>query len=239
MKTAYLNLRYSDGPRVEAFAAGLRRLGYRVAIGLNRSPRDHDLLVTWNRIGAANDAARLFKNVVVAENATWGNGFQGDNWLHLARDHHNAAGMFPVGGPERWDSLGVELQPFRTEGETIILAQRGIGSAPTAMPAHWPDDARRRHGGRIRRHPGRGKAIPLADDLKRCGKAVTWGSGAAIRALMMGVPVASEMPGWIGQQDNTEAGRLEMFRRLAWAQWRMEEIANGDPFARLLEYRSG
>jgi hypothetical protein len=63
---------------------------------------------------------------------------------------------------------------------------------------------------------------------------VTWGSGAAIKALQWGIPVVSEMPDWIGEQDNTDAGRLEMFRRLAWAQWTMEEIAHGEPFARLL-----
>ena len=77
--------------------------------------------------------------------------------------------------------------------------------------------------------------MPLADDLKQCGKVVTWGSGAAIQALMMGIPVISEMPDWIGKQDNTEAGRLDMLRRLAWAQWRLPEIASGEPFVRLLD----
>jgi hypothetical protein len=62
--------------------------------------------------------------------------------------------MFPVGGPERWDDLGVELLPFRSEGETVILPQRGIGAAPTAMSREWPQDALRRHGGRVRYHPG-------------------------------------------------------------------------------------
>lgn len=209
--------------------------GYRVAIGLNRAPREHDLLVTWNRIGAANDAAKLYFQVIVAENATWGNDFMGGQWLHLARDRHNTAGMFQVAGADRWDSLGVELAPFRIEGETVILAQRGIGSPPTSMPSGWPDSAWSRHGGRIRRHPGRNKAISLEEDLKRCGKVVTWGSGAAIKALIMGIPVVSEMPDWIGKQDNTEAGRLEMLRRLAWAQWRMDEIASGEPFVRLLD----
>lgn len=234
MKTAYLHLRYSEGPRVEAFTAGLQRVGYRVVLGLHRAPRENDLLVTWNRIGAADHVAGMFRHVIVAENAAWGNGFAGGSWLTLARDRHNTSGMFPVGGPERWDSLGVDLQPFRAGGETVILAQRGIGSPPTAMPAHWPDDARRRHGGRIRKHPGKKESIPLADDLRNCGKAVTWGSGAAIHALTMGVPVISEMPCWIGEQDNTESGRLEMFRRLAWAQWRITEIASGDAFEALL-----
>jgi hypothetical protein len=234
LKTAYLNLRYSDGQRVDAFRVGLMRNGYRIEFGLPQSPRDNDLFLTWNRIGQADQVAKRFRNVLVAENAAWGNGFAGGSWLTLARDRHNTAGMFPVGGSERWDSLGVELAPFRTGGETVILAQRGIGSAPTAMPSNWPADAQKRHGGRIRKHPGRTKPIPLADDLRNCGKAVTWGSGAAIHALMMGIPVMAEMPGWIGEQDNSEAGRLDAFRRLAWAQWRITEIASGDAFEALL-----
>ncbi len=43
------------------------------------------------------------------------------------------------------------------------------------------------------------------------------------------------MPHWIGEQDNTDAGRLAMFRRLAWAQFRMAEIESGEAFARMLK----
>ena len=53
---------------------------------------------------------------------------------------------------------------------------------------------------------------------------------------MWGIPVESHMPNWIGAQDNTEAGRLAMFRRLAWAQWQLSEIATGEPFRRLLNW---
>jgi hypothetical protein len=63
---------------------------------------------------------------------------------------------------------------------------------------------------------------------------ITWGSGAAVRALLRGIPVESHMPNWIAAQDNTDAGRLAMFRRLAWANWRLSEIADGVPFRRLL-----
>lgn len=230
MKTAWLNLRHSQGDRLEVFKAGLERLGYRVEIGLGLG----DLLVTWNRIGRADELAQRSERVIVAENAAWGNGFLGDSWLTLARDRHNTVGMFPAGGPERWDSLGVELEPWRTEGETVILPQRGIGSPPTAMPRDWINGAYSRFGGRVRHHPGLRPAKPLRDDLARCGRVVTWGSGAAIQALMWGIPVVSEMPDWIGAQDNTDAGRLEMFRRLAWAQWTLDEIASGETFERLL-----
>jgi hypothetical protein len=199
---------------------------------------DQDLLCVWNRIGDADRIASQYEKrgllVLVAENSTWGKEFAGERWYHLASRQHNTAGMFPVGGPERWNRLAVDLPAFRESGETVILPQRGIGSPPVAMPRDWAAKALKRHGGRIRPHPGRKPAKPLAEDLANCGRAVTWGSGAAVQALMMGVKVTSEMPHWIAEQDNTEEGRLTMFQRLAWAQWRHEEIASGEAFARLL-----
>lgn len=235
----WLNLRYTLPERVRIFTAGLKRLGYEVRPGLAMSPEPGDLFVTWNRIGQGHQAALRFEAaglpVIVAENAAWGNSFAGRDWYTLARNYHNTAGMFPVGGSERWDSLGVELQPWRTSGETVILPQRGIGPPGVAMPRDWPAVKHSRIGGRIRHHPGRHAGRPLQDDLARCGRVVTWGSGAAIKALMWGIPVESDMPNWIAHQNNTDAGRLGMFRRLAHAQWRMDEIESGEAFRRLLQ----
>jgi hypothetical protein len=194
-----------------------------------------DVFVTWNRYGLHGDRALAVERrgglVLVTENAAWSNSFAGDHWYTIARHRHNTAGMFPVGGPERWDSLGVELAPWRAEaGETVGLPQRGIGPPGVAMPKRWiPPGC-----DRIRQHPGVGKCVPLDQDLARASKVVTWGSGAAIKALMWGVRVESHMPGWIGEQDNTDAGRLAMFRQLAWCQFRLSEITNGEPFARLV-----
>ncbi|MCB1836274.1 MAG: hypothetical protein KDH99_01525 [Alcanivoracaceae bacterium] len=203
------------------------------------NPQPGDIFVTWNRISTGERVARLFESrglpVLVTENAAWGNGFAGDRWYSLAKTYHNTAGCFPVGGHDRWDALGVELAPFREFGETVLLPQRGIGSKPTVMARSWPGDALKRYGGRVRAHPGQRPAKPLEDDLAHCGRVITWGSGAAIKALMMGIPVISEMPRWIGEQDNTDIGRLAMFRRLAWAQWRLSEFESGEAFAWLLE----
>lgn len=229
---AWLNLRHQQSERGAAFRKGLERLGYEVELGIPSSP--DDLFVTWNRIGQADRAANIFESagrpVLVCENATWGNDFAGGQWLTMARNRHNTAGMFPVGGHDRWDSLRVDLQPWRTSGETVILAQRGIGSPPTVMPHGWAYHQK----GRLRPHPGRGLSKPLADDLAKAGKVVTWGSGAAVLALMWGIPIESHMPNWIAEQDNTDAGRLAMFRRLAWAQWRLEEVSSGKAFEWLL-----
>jgi hypothetical protein len=235
---AFLNLRFTVPERRAMFTEGLRRLGYEVIDGLTKSPERGDILVTWNRIYEGDEAARAFTDrgnaVLITENASWENEFAGKHWYTLARNYHNVAGMFPVGGPERWDSLGVELEPWRrTEGETVVLASRGIGPAAYRMPARWPGE----QCGRIRPHPGRGTSKPLREDLAQCGRVVTWGSGAAVLALMWGIPVTSHQPNWIGAQDNTDAGRLAMLRRLAHAQVTHEEIRSGEAFERLLTAR--
>lgn len=230
MKFAVL-LKESPHYRRDAFVAGLMAIG-----GRQVGARQADVLVIWNRYGhsahEANACEARGGRVLVAENAAWGNGFLGRKWYSLARDVHNTAGKFPLGNPERWDSLGVELAPWRAPGgEVVGLLQRGIGPRGTAMPVGWiPPGCTR-----IRRHPGKAERVPLEADLARASEVRTWGSGAAIKALMLGIPVVSYMPNWVGEQDNTDAGRLAMFRRLAWAQWTLEDISNGLPFARLLE----
>jgi hypothetical protein len=235
---AWVNLRYTVPERKRIFSEGLSKLGYTVMDGITDDPGPKDILISWNRPPVIDKIACEFERrglqVLCTENAAWGNDFAGGHWYSIARTRHNTAGMFPIGGPERWDALGIDLKPFRTEGETVILPQRGIGSPPTAMPLDWPTKALKTYGGRIRKHPGRFACKPLEDDLANCGKVVTWGSGAAIKALIMGIPVESHMPLWIGAQNNTDEGRLAMFRRLAHAQWTLQEISEGLPFRRLL-----
>lgn len=236
---AWLNLRYADDKRARLFMDGVRKHGYHPQFGTPKDVGPSDIYVTWNRIGLSNRIANEFKQrgqkVLVAENSTWGNEFAGNRWYHIARDHHNTANCFDVFGPERWSALNVELQPFRTIGETVILPQRGIGSAPVVMPRAWPVLAKQKYKARLRKHPG--KFTPnktLEDDLANAARVVTWASGAAVKALMMGISVTSEYKHWIAAQDNTEEGRRSMFESLAWAQWTHDEIKNGFAFECLL-----
>jgi len=168
----------------------------------------------------------------------------------LARSQHNGAGTWPEGPAARWEALGVDLKPWRTDGRHIlVLPQRGIGPAGVAMPRGWPEAVTRRLRSmtkrpvQLRKHPGP-IAVALEPDLRDCWAAVTWGSGAAIKAIIAGVPVFHDMPGWIGAPAaaRLEAGleqpflgdRLPMLRRLVWAEWTTDELATGEPFARLL-----
>lgn len=223
----------------------MERCGYSVAEGVTDCPSAGDLLVSWNRIAHGNYIADLFEKaggkVLICENASWDNSFAGRRWYTIARRYHNLAGpeYFDIGSPDRWHKLGVTLRPFRRNRErypeTVILPQRGIGPPRVKMPPDWLERMRREYPkARVRLHPGTRPCVELERDLQDCGEVVTWGSGAAIKALMWGIPVRSYLGGWIGEQDNTEEGRLAMFERLAWAQWTLEEIAQGLPFRRLL-----
>lgn len=240
----------SDGPnyRKADFVAGLQACGFEVVANLPK-PERRDLVLVWNRHGANNARAQAFEavgaTVLVAENGYLGKNWMGRKWFALARGHHAGAGDWKPAGPQRWDSWGVEFAPWREGTETVILAQRGIGEPGVASPAGWADRVQARIGGRIRRHPGeKAPTKPLADDLSEARCVVTWHSAGALQALLLGVPVFYDFPQWIGagaarplaefKEGPLHGDRLGAFRRLAWAMWTAEEIADGQAFRHLL-----
>lgn len=239
--------------RRASFIKGLRAAGYTIVDAIN-DPQPADILLIWNRMGAGLDEAKRFESkgarVIVAENGYMGKKWKDHEWFAMALGHHNGAGAWVNRGPERWDSWGVKLGDWRRDGkDVVLLPQRGIGEPGVAMPSSWPNDAKRIVGGacRVRPHPGeKGKAIPLEDDIRSAKCVLVWASGAGIKALAMGVPVFYSFPKWIagpacrplaewklGPRYDDEA-RLEMFRRMAWAMWTMEEIQDGTAFKLLL-----
>ena len=179
------------------------------------------------------------------------------NDLRLRLNHHNGAGEWPIEYDDRWrDQFGHLVKPWRDypdNGHILVLPQRGIGPPGVAMPRDWPLKIMKRLQStltdrqiRLRKHPGGNKTPkPLEADLEGAYACVTWGSGAAVKALIAGVPVFYEMPGWIGRDaarygitninDLYTGDRTHFFRRLSYAQWLPEEIASGVPFKRLLE----
>lgn len=214
--------------RRQAFDRGLQAAGFKQG-----NVKNCDVLLIWNRYSQYETTADRVEarggRVLVAENATWGNDFLGGKWFSIWPRYHNRADNIRDGGPDRWDELGVQLAGWRPEGGEIVgLMQRGIG--PRGTPQRWTPPGCTR----IRPHPGTKPCVPLEEDLKHASEVRTWGSGAAVKALMHGIRVKSYMPKWCGEQDNTDAGRLAMFRRLAWSQWTLAEIEQGVPFAWLL-----
>lgn len=248
---AYCMLRSASVYRREVFCSGLAQAGYAVmTTPFNPSP--DDVLLIWNRYGQFHaEANRFEKNgarVLVTENGYMRDGIGDGKWYALAIGHHNGAGHWRVGGPERWDALNVEMQPWHGGNDVVIFAQRGIGENGIASPRGWAESVQKKYGGRIRAHPGNNEpAVPLADDLKNARAVLTWHSTAALYALMYGVPVFYAFPQWIGALASLplskfvedapccdSAARLNMFRRIIWAQWHIDEIADGTAFRHLL-----
>lgn len=242
--------------RGAAFSSGLEACGFRVIEEPVPQPSPQDVLVIWNRMQRSEAFARRYElhgaRVIVAENGYLGREWRGRVWYALSLWHHNGMGQWPDGGPERWESWSVPLEPWREGGEEIvILAQRGIGHPSVAQPRGWPEQAaaKLRKSGRrvrIRVHPGErnmARATPLDVELAKAFAVATWGSGAALKAILMGVPVFYAFPHWIGglaakfgfdELEPFRGDRLPMLRRLAWAQWNLDEIRNGEAFRWLL-----
>lgn len=254
-RTVHLAVR--DGPhyRREAFEQGLKRLGYK----LTPAVASADLLVIWNRSGNWHNIAKRYeaegRPVIVAENGYFGHEINGRRYYALALDFHNGAGRWHVGDAQRFETLGIDVKPWRIrdDGELVALAQRGIGSPGIAMPVGWP--ARVKHLARVRHHPGRdGAGVPLDVDLNRARAVLTWGSGAAIKALAWGIPVYTMFSDWIAAPAarllrsiddalpvpwRSDEARADTFTRIAWAQAPLDEIESGEAFGRLLVLHRG
>ncbi len=175
---AFVGVRSGPNYRFDAICDGLRRAGYNVIPEITARPRDGDILVIWNRYTAYDKSASAFEAigapVFVVENGYWGNEFAGKRWYSISLNYHNGAGTFRVGGNDRWDSLGVELEPWRDGKEVIVLPQRGIGCDGVRMPDTWLSSIvhllnKCGIGHRIRHHPGQNpNIIPLEEDIKKC-----------------------------------------------------------------------
>ncbi len=219
----------------------------------NRYAHTHDIATRFEREGGT---------VLVAENGYLGiggtspkfdvhpGGPKPEHFYALAVGGHNGQGRWPDGGPERWERLGIELRPWRASGDhVLVLPNRSFGIPGRSMPDRWAEKAAERLRKQTRRpvviraHPGNNAPPrPLEADLAGAWAAVVWSSNAGLHALVAGVPVFCEAPFWVGKaaaargtvESPETPDRLPMFRRMAWAQWRVEEIETGEPFARLL-----
>lgn len=258
MKRACCLFRSTPHYRRGAFFEGLSRLGFAVDDVPTRNKakiKPSSLLIVWNRYGVFDAQARQFikagATVIVAENSylpmrNTKKAFALSLW------HHNGAGKWPK-MDSRADLLDVELKPWRSSGSNIlILPQRGIGPPGVAMPRAWPEDIQNRlkkRPIRMRKHPGMNDVKPIEQDLDDARCAVVWGSGAGLKALCQGVPVFHEFPKWIGRfgghfgidciGDNDlpalMGDRELMLDNISRAQWTVEEVKTGEPFARLLD----
>ena len=241
MKIAVVTIRKEPAYRREAVENGLKRLGYAI-LNKGGNPRSRDdLLCLWNRKAGSEETMaeqweRRGGTVIIMEN---GYLQKVDKSMYALSVHgHNGSGWFPTGTEDRFTALGFPLKEMvDRKGHDLVCAQRGIGSKLMASPPRWAEKmaeklkAAGRHP-RIRAHPGNfAPKVSLLDDLKGAARCVIWSSGAGVRALVEGIPVVHAAPHWICA--GWEGNRVEALQRMAHGQWRHEEIATGEPFARM------
>lgn len=256
MPRASILLRTTDYYRADVFAEGLRRHGFAIDNKWRTDPEPGDVLLLWNRGRAYEPTAERYERagarVIVAENGYIPRRDEGGKFYALALDHHNGAGRWHVGDKPRFE---IRDEPWRERGDhVLVLPQRGIGPRGVAMPAAWLMGVKKRLAVitdrpiRIRPHPGAAKSDP-APDLLNAHCAVTWGSGAGIKAIRAGIPVFHELDRWIGASAATRlASDIEtcntpsreiLWTRISWAIWGLDEIGSGEAFDRLLHAKNG
>jgi hypothetical protein len=256
---ASIAIRTQPAYRRDAFEAGLKRAGYRIAPG-GRPERKEDLLLVWNRYGASEHLADSWESlggtVLVCENGYAGKDELGRQFFAISVHGHNGSGWFPIGDEDRFAALGIELQAWREGGDYLLICgQRGIGTRLMASPPNWHSNVAARlakhYAVRVRPHPGRhAPATPLDGDLASAWGCAIWSSGSGVRALAMGVPVFYSAPFWICQAAGQrlpdtgtgmplplkdDSARLGAMRRMAWAQRSVAEIEAGEVFVRIRE----
>jgi len=216
-----------------------KRHGYVVADRATPQSRG-DTLCLWNRKRGADETEadsweRRNGTVLVIENAYLQR--VDKTFYSVSVGQHNGAGYFPVGDEDRFSKLGFEVKPWREKTDktyTLVCSQRGIGSSLMASPFGWGERHAKALPGRVklRPHPANHEArIPLEHDLANAHACHIWSSGAGVRALVEGVPVKHYAPHWICEDPD----RLKALHRMSHGQWHFDEVATGEPLARILD----
>ncbi len=261
-KRAYLGIRKDPHYRREAFATGLRACGYDVRFGPPQTYDEDTVYCSWNRCAEHHDYCNRLERAggtcLIAENGYVQGRQDGGDYYALAIGGHNGSGTWPRGDSSRWDALGIDLKPWRTDGAHILVApNRSFGAPGMMMPLEWPRSVVKRLRAvtkreiRVRPHPGNSKPrVPLERDLDGCHAVVVWASSVGVKALISGVPVFACSPSWICRHaafsDQVlhlvnhvgdfldDVARRHALHQLAHAQYNVEEIASGEPFRHLL-----
>lgn len=263
-----LPTRFED-QRHEAFKQGIQKLGYEIRQWSDAvQPTRNDLVLGWNAYGptynAMRKAAQSGGRALVFEEA-YIRKVRGEQYFACAIGGHNGSGRWNVCGPERWESWGIDVKPWRRDGDHILVCgQRGFGYNTMAMTTEWPDTVLPRlrqltnrpvwfrgHPKRRAKTPGANYdkftdfTQPIERDLEGAWACVVFTSNSATNALLAGIPALFDGPNIVTAPSSIRGldtvdepilmGRDKGFISLSWAQWSVREFQTGEAFGWLLE----
>lgn len=251
---------------VEAFISGLRHLGADFFVDVEYRPCD--VAVIWGISSKRAVEKTRYRDVVRASQPNTiviERGFVDREW-HYSVGWGDTGGLGDYccrGAPgDRWAKLGVELKPWRAEGETVLLC----GQIPHDTSVQHVDYVAwlRSAAGELRKYTKRpvvyrkhpllsydigpiegavASSDSLDADLARAHVVVTFNSTVGVESVIAGIPTLSfdrrSMAYPVSAHRFADADAPARPERLAWAhelaysQWHIDEIAVGAPWLHL------
>lgn len=220
---AFILMRDTESYPLAAVVAGVQALGYNAHIGgVDRTINSKDLLITWtpwrgslsHRLGEQHKASGgqwvVMENGYIAgvKEPHYSIGLNGFNGFGDHRAENSA--------PDRWKSFGLEILPWRANGEHIaVFSQMGGHDLRFTHHPNWPDDVVSRLEGLsprkvlYRPKPTRPRYFlkihenvsvlesgnyEVESYLKGAWVAVVYNSKIAVESLRVGVPALFDSP---------------------------------------------
>lgn len=236
-----------------AMAQGIAHYGDEAVLRQAREPAlagaDCALMYGWAR----KDVLRRYRQFVYFDIGYW----ERDSYYRFGVNRWSSHGIVGGGGsPERLNSLGIKILPWRTTGDEIIVAgqsakaatehgfrygewerlmvERLAGCGKRIVYRPKPND--------LRAQPIAGTVFdrrPLGEALASAWAVATHHSNVAIDALVAGVPVYCELGAGAAFSVPFEAladpplrpGREQFLADTAYLQWTLDEMRSGECWA--------
>ncbi len=152
--------------------------------------------------------------------------------------------------PDRWSSLGIEIEPWRIGGRKVVVCPPTDAMAAFYGAESWLNDtlavlARSTDREIVVRR--KGDPTPLSDVLADAHAVVAFNSNAAVEAVIAGVPVFVAPINAAAPVGRTDFARIETpiypdrepwCWSLAYGQWTLDELKDGVPWKHLPRFES-
>ncbi len=240
--------RLHQGEVMRAVANGMNRHGIETRLEHSHAAAgcEDDFVVTWtDQVPLqTNGAAHLIMECGYI-NGT-GAIFNDNRLRFISASWNRRHGLCDWNWPQevsgdRWDSLGIELQPWRQGGDYALLLEQHPGDAAAPKVAEFRQNIVQECASfgwkcRVRPHPSyHNNQQTLAEDLADASLAITWCSTASVEAVIAGVPTYTLGPGSIAapvtrpllNDDPYTGNRVAWANRLAYRQWTIKELNEG------------
>lgn len=232
-------------PPMKAFAEGLKAYGHDFRMtDQHTTVKEADIDLIWSRksIGCCCGIPLILECGYI--NDTSGD-YQKDRHRFIStswHDQHGRSWKMPPAKTDRWEDLGIELQPWTTAGDYALLLKQVKGDVMAPKERQWLQllaAATTRYGEVVvREHPRnrRKQDQSLDDQLFHAHTAITYGSNSAVEAIIAGVPIVTKSRysiaypvaahrvderAWMGD-------RTQWAADLAYRQWTFEEFRSGE-----------